>query len=95
MTASSTIHGIAYTMRDVPQFHFHYEPQPDITTYELALLVPHLQPMIYGPEASSGSVLPLQHRRGPGWPIGGVILRLADYEIERLGTAMRHLRKLP
>jgi hypothetical protein len=95
MMASNTIRGVAYTMREVPQFHFHYEPQPDITTYELALLVPHLQPMILGSDASSGSVLPIQQRHGSGWPIGGVILRLADYEIERLGTAMRHLRKLP
>jgi hypothetical protein len=87
--------GLLYTITEVAQSHFSYEPRPDITTFELALLVPHLQPMILGRDASSGSVLPVQQRNQPGWPCGTVILKLADYEVERLGTAMRHLRKLP
>lgn len=81
------------------QEYYWYQPKPDITTYELAKLLPLFSGVAYGMgewSTREGAIVPLRDRmnRG-GWPVNGTVLQLNQFEIEKIGTAIRHLERLP
>jgi hypothetical protein len=89
---------INVSVQVVPQTTYWYEPQPDITTYELARLLPMFSGPSYGMGewSTGGRVMPSRDVQSPksnGCRSGAALCRLADYEIEELGTAARHFRK--
>lgn len=74
-------------LKHVPRFAYNYEPQSDISTFELAMLVP----MFVGYNHANDAIL-FGNRAG-GCYSGVDAFMLADSEIEKLGTAARHLRR--
>lgn len=91
--------GTTFELTEGIQEYFAYEPKQDITAYEVALFLPLFAGPSYGQGEyyTGGAIVPLRDRHVGGWPAGTSkpVLVLGEWQIERLGSAMRHLRKLP
>ena len=96
--SGTVVIGSSAEMRIVESSYYLYKPKPDITPYELALLLPLFSGPSYGMgewSAREGAIVPVKDRMHGGWPVNGTVLSLSSYRIKELGTAMRHLEKLP
>src|SRR5688572_14695752 len=83
--------GYGNTFKVVQQRLYAYQPQPDITTYELAFLLPLFSAL---DTTLRGRVVPPRNIfQGAcvGFPVGSTLLQLDSDEEKRLGSAMRHL----
>jgi len=83
--------------RVIDHLYFLSTPKQDITAYELALLLPYFAGPSYGdgPYHTGGVIVPRKDGQHGGWPVGGTVLSWTEFEMQKLGTAMRYLEKLP